>query len=116
MFNFETKPVYRETKEFVKFIYKITQNFPKEEKYGLIDQIRRAAISVLLNIAEGFTKNSKNERRRFLWISQGSIGEVVAAFDIAQELEIINQEIYQEVYKKSENLAKQINGLIYSGN
>ncbi len=40
----------------------------------------------------------------------------MAAFDIAQELEIINQEIYQEVYKKSENLAKQINGLIYSGN
>ena len=72
--------------------YKITNNFPAEEKFGMTSQIRRAALSVHLNIAEGCSRKSNAERCRFFEISRGSVVEVDTAFDIALELNYVTRE------------------------
>ena len=73
-------------------IYEFTKNFPKEENYGLISQIRRAAVSVPSNIAEGSGRKSKREFVNFLYISMGSLKEVETQLIISQELGILNKE------------------------
>lgn len=74
------------SKAFVLSCYKETKFFPQEEKFGMISQIRRAALSVYLNIAEGCSRKSLIERKRFYEIARGSIIEIDAALEIAVEL------------------------------
>ena len=78
--------IFKVSKVFVKECYKVTALFPNEEKFYLTQQIRRAALSVHLNIAEGFSRKSLLERKRFFEISRGSLNEVDAALDIAIDL------------------------------
>ena len=78
--------VYKITRAFVKECYFLTKVFPAEEKFAIAQQIRRAALSVHLNLSEGFSRKSENERKRFFEISRGSIIEIDAALDIAQDL------------------------------
>jgi four helix bundle protein len=69
--------------------YKITKTFPADERFNMIQQIRRAALSIILNIAEGSSRKSEAERKRFYEISRGSLIEMDAAFDTANELEYL---------------------------
>ena len=78
--------VFKVSKEFVLACYKETISFPSDEKFGIISQIRRAALSVHLNIAEGCSRKSLVERKRFYEIARGSVIEIDAALDIAIEL------------------------------
>jgi len=78
--------IYKKAKLLVRECYLITKNFPPEEKFALSQQIRRASISVHLNIAEGASRKSIAERRRFYEIARGSLIEVDAAFEVAEEL------------------------------
>src|SRR5215213_7223714 len=71
---------------FVKDCYKATASFPQEEKFALTQQIRKAAFSVFLNIAEGYSRKLLLERKRFFEISRGSLNEVDAALDVATDL------------------------------
>jgi len=87
--------VFKVTKEFVLLCYRETKNFPGEEKFGMISQIRRAALSVHLNIAEGCSRKSLNERKRFYEIARGSLIEVDTALDIAVNLTYSNSEKLQ---------------------
>ncbi len=80
------------SKTLILLSYQITEKFPKEEKYALTQQIRRAALSVHLNIAEGCSRRSMPERKRFFEISRGSVIEIDTAIDIAIELHFINKE------------------------
>ncbi len=84
--NHKNLDVYIVSKAFVIECYRITKNFPKQEQYALTRQIRRAATSILLNIAEGSSRKSSSERSRFYEISRGSLIEIDAAFEIAFEL------------------------------
>lgn len=84
--------VYLVGKLFVIQCYKITMDLPYDEKYGLGRQIRRAAVSVQLNIAEGSSRKSAVERKRFYEIARSSVVEVDAAFELAVALNIINKE------------------------
>ena len=84
--KFRKLNVWQRSIKFVSLIYEITATFPKEEKYGLIDQIRRAAVSISLNIAEGSGAGSDAEFSRFLRMSQRSAYEVIAALEIAINL------------------------------
>jgi four helix bundle protein len=78
--------VYQCTKEMVLACYRVTKKFPGSERYALTQQIRRAALSIHLNLAEGCTRKSKAERKRYFEISRGSIIEVDTGLDIATEL------------------------------
>ena len=89
--------VFKVTREFVLSCYKETKNFPAEEKFGMISQIRRAALSVHLNVAEGCSRKSVAERKRFYEIARGSLIEVDAALDIAVNLNYITKEQLKEL-------------------
>ena len=78
--------VFTVSKNFVLSCYKETKSFPSEERFGLTQQVRRAALSVHLNVAEGCSRKSLAERKRFFEIARGSIIEIDAALDIALEL------------------------------
>src|SRR5215204_4576050 len=78
--------VFTVTRLFVLEAYKLSNILPSEERFGMTTQIRRAAVSVYLNIAEGASRKSERERKRFYEISRGSIIEIDAALDIASDL------------------------------
>ena len=84
--------VSKVTKEFVLICYKETRSFPSEERFAMIQQIRRAALSVHLNVAEGCSRKSVVERKRFYEIARGSVIEVDTAFDIAFSLGYTSKE------------------------
>jgi four helix bundle protein len=88
--NHQKLEIYNFSKLFVKESYKLTQLLPPEERFGMISQIRRAALSVHLNIAEGSSRKSAAERKRYYEISRGSLIEIDAAIDIANELGYFN--------------------------
>jgi four helix bundle protein len=89
--------VFIVSRKFVLACYKETKAFPAEEEFGIISQIRRAALSVHLNIAEGCSRKSPVERKRFFEIVRGSPIEVDAAFDVAVELNYITKEKLTEL-------------------
>lgn len=84
--------VFNVSKEFVLTCYKETISFPSDERFAMIQQIRRAALSVHLNVAEGCSRRSAAERKRFYEIARGSLIEVDAAFDIASSLNYTSKE------------------------
>ena len=88
--------IFTVSKIFVLLCYKGTKAFPSEEKFALTQQIRRAALSVHLNIAEGSSRKSLAERRRYYEIARGSVIEVDTAFDIAIELKYTDREMLDE--------------------
>lgn len=87
--------VYKCSREFVLSCYSITRNLPNEERYILTQQIRRAALSVHLNLAEGSSRRSETERKRYFEIARGSIIEIDAAFDICFGLNYLAMEEMQ---------------------
>ena len=101
--------VWKEGIELVVKIYEIVQNFPKEEKHGLVDQIKRSAISIPSNIAEGAARNSKKEFLQFLHISLGSVSELETQLIIANRLGFLNN---NEIFSLIEKERSKILGLI----
>ncbi len=106
-FNCENLEVYRIARSLVLEIYTLTRNFPSEEKFGITSQLRRAVISICLNIAEGSGKYSKKDFANFIRTSIGSLIEVDSALKIAIDLEYIDtancveiNKIIQELYFK----------------
>ena len=105
-------PVFAESRKLTLECYKITKDFPAEEKFAMVQQIRRAAVSVHLNIAEGCSRKSGAERKRFFEISRGSVIEVDAALDIANALNYKTETQLQPVGSYLVNTFKQLTGLI----
>ena len=104
--------VYNEGYELSLQIYKITSRYPKYEIYGLTSQIRRAAVSVVLNIAEGYGRKSKEEFKRFLKISLGSLYETKTLLELSKDLNYIDNEIYINLEKQYDILARRLYTLI----
>ncbi len=100
--------------ELVKSIYKITNNFPHTEQFGLTSQLRRAAVSVPSNIAEGFGRGSNKDFRRFLDISRGSLFEIQTQIYIAKELDYIDKEFFEKVYEQSREVERILVGFMKS--
>lgn len=98
--------------EFVSLVYKISSNYPKYEFYGLIDQIRRASVTIALNIAEGSGCESDKEFARFLVIARRSAYEVITAAEIAIKLGYGQEEENQKVIKEADEIVAMINGFI----
>ncbi|MBI2055822.1 MAG: four helix bundle protein [Candidatus Sungbacteria bacterium] len=93
-------------------IYKLTKNLPKEEMFGLTNQIRRADVSISSNIAEGFSRNSYKEKIQFYYIALGSTTEVQNQLLIARDLDYVSGEIFSDIAEKTIVVNKLINGLI----
>jgi len=89
--------LFQAAKQFVLACYRETKSFPREEKFAMISQIRRAALSVHLNVAEGCSRKSEKERKRYYEIARGSIVEVDAALDIAVSLDYTSKEKLAEL-------------------
>ncbi|MFH1830179.1 MAG: four helix bundle protein [Pseudomonadota bacterium] len=110
-FRFREFHVYNNARKFISEIYKVTGQFPSEEKFGLITQLRRAAISIALNIAEGSDRGSDKEFKRFVNIAIGSVNEVVAALDVALDNSFINEEESMRLTVIAEQIVKQLSSL-----
>jgi len=93
-------------------IYKITQNFPNEEKFGIISQMRRASYSIPSNIAEGCGRESDAEFKRFLIISQGSASELEYFLILAKDLGYLEESNYIEINDKTNKAKRSLNSLI----
>lgn len=111
MFNFEKLEVYHKSLEFVEEVYSLTKVFPKEERFGLVDQLRRASISIVTNIAEGSGRYHQKDYIQFLRIARASVHECVALLKISLKQQFIKPEDYDELYKKLNELSRMISGL-----
>jgi four helix bundle protein len=98
--------------EFVKEIYLVTNSFPSDEKYGLTSQIRRASVSVPVNIAEGAARKGTKEFIHFLHISLGSLSELDTLILLSKELTFINEKECEQLIEKLDIIGKLIYGLI----
>ncbi|MCX5750875.1 MAG: four helix bundle protein [Candidatus Saganbacteria bacterium] len=110
-FRFLEFPVYKEAKKFIKNVYTISSKFPREEQFGLTSQLRRAAVSIALNLAEGSDRGSDNEFRHFVDLSIGSLNETVAILDISKENGFISSKVYDIMLAQAEGIVKQLSGL-----
>jgi len=110
--SFEELTIWKEAREFTNRIYALTKKFPKEELYGLTSQIRRASVSIMSNIAEGFNRRSTKEFINFLIIARASTFEVQNDLYIALDLNYINKEDFQVGYNHAQKIAMSINKLI----
>ncbi len=97
---------------FVTKIYLVTQNFPTSELYGLTNQLRRAAVSVPSNIAEGQARSSPKEFHHFLSLSRGSIAEIETQLFIAKALKYLPQETADSLLADADELGRIISGLM----
>jgi four helix bundle protein len=111
VFRFEKLAVWQRSIEFARTIYAITANFPDSERFGLMSQMRRAAVSVSSNIAEGTGRTSDKEFARFVEIGYGSLMEVVSQANIAKLQGFIRDSDYQQIYTESDELARMLSGL-----
>ena len=110
--NHQKLNVYATSKAFVLECYKLTNVLPAEEKFGMITQIRRAALSVHLNIAEGASRKSEAERKRFYEIARGSIIEIDAVLEIANDLTYLKNFDHKKLGELLISCFKLLKGLI----
>ena len=106
--------VWQQSIEMVTSIYKITKAFPKDEIFGLVSQMHRAAVSVPSNIAEGYARGTDKEKLHFLRISSGSMSEIETQLILSLNLGYIGQETYNELSEQITSVWKQLNALISS--
>jgi four helix bundle protein len=114
-YGFEKLDIWQLSRQLVKNIYQLTKTFPNEEKFGLTSQLRRAAISISSNIAEGNTRSSKKDKAHFLEIAYSSLMEVLNQLILAVDLEFIKKEdllplreLINEISNKTNSLRKNL--------
>src|SRR3989338_7371588 len=98
MFNFEKLDIWNEAIAFADLVYTATHAFPDEERFGLTNQMRRAAVSISSNIAEGSSRSSRTDFARFIEIATGSLFEVVSQSIIAKRQNIMSEAALSKIY------------------
>lgn len=114
MKTFRDINVWQKAMILVTKLYQHTQKFPKEELFGLTSQMRRCAISIPSNIAEGFGRNSNIEFKRFLKISMGSLLELETQIEIAKNLKYIDETHFDFLYKDLREIERMLSSFISS--
>jgi len=107
MFRFETLSIWQDAREFSKNIYQLTKKFPKDELFGLTNQIRRAVNSIGANIAEGSASSSSKDFAHYLDIAIKSLYETVSHLQIAEDQEYITPKEKQLLYENADILARK---------
>lgn len=111
MFAFERLKVWEEIRILIKMIYSLTKSFPREEQFGIVNQIRRAVISVSSNLAEGSSRTSSKDQANFYQISYSSLMEVLSQLIVCCDLGYISEAEYTEARKQIEKVTYLINQL-----
>lgn len=111
-FKFENLEIWKLARSFVVEIYKITRAFPKDEIFGLTSQVRRAAVSIALNIAEGSHRGSDPDFHRFLVMARSSIDEVMTVLYIARDQNFVDDKTLKRVYILANGLSSKIMALM----
>jgi four helix bundle protein len=108
MFNFEKLDVWQEAIQFADLVYQLTADFPHEERFGLANQMRRAAVSISSNLAEGSSRVSRTDFSRFVEIATGSLFEVVSQSTLALRRKMIAQNDYNQICAAAEKQSKML--------
>lgn len=95
-------------------IYQVIKNYPKEEIYGLVSQMRRSAVSIPCNIAEGYRRGHRKEYIQFLHMAHGSCGELETLLSLSYDLGLINKDAFEKIYPLQEEVSRLLKGLITS--
>lgn len=111
MFNFEKLDVWQKAVVLAGEVYSQTRSFPAEERFGLTNQMRRAAVSISSNIAEGSSRMSQTDFSRFIEIATGSLFEVTSQAFIAKTQELLSEENFRAIYRDAEELSRMLSGL-----
>ena len=111
MFNFEKLETWQKAIAFADLVYETTRNFPEDERFGLTNQMRRAAVSISSNLAEGCSRSSKVDYARFVEIATGSVFEVVSQATIGRNQGFLSQTEYEQVYCAAEKQSRMLSGL-----
>lgn len=111
-FDFEKLDVYKRSIQFIERIYQATEEFPSHELYGLTTQLRRAAVSIATNIAEGSGRRHKKDHQQFLRMARSSCYECVALLEIARSLAYLDVPAHEGPYKDCNDLAMMLNRFI----
>ena len=112
MSTFRNLLIWQKSMDLVTKIYSSTQQFPKEEVFGLTSQIRRSAISIPSNIAEGYGRDSNKEYLRFLNISISSLFEMQTQIEIAKNINYINETDFNKIYEDSREIERMLTSFI----
>ena len=110
--RFEDLQIWREARELVKCVYQVSAKFPNHETFGLTNQMRRAAVSVMANIAEGFERGANTEFTQFLFVARASCAEVRSHLYVALDLNYAPQVEINELHERCEKLSRRIKTLI----
>jgi four helix bundle protein len=110
--NYRKLIVWQKARELARCIYRETQRFPKVEIFGLTQQMRRAAISILSNIAEGQGRHTRRDCRRFLVIARGSATELEAQIVISLDLQFLSSESASDLENRATEICRMLNGLL----
>jgi len=102
---------WQKAMELVTEIYRLTREFPKDELYGLVSQLRRAAVPVPSNLAEGYGRNSRNEFDHFVGQARGSLAEVETQIEIAKNLGYVSAEICSGLLSRVDEVGRLLTGL-----
>ena len=111
MKNYRDLIVWQKSMKFVTDIYVVSSQFPSTELYGLISQIRRCAVSIPSNIAEGYGRNSRKDYSRFISFAIGSLYECQTQIQIALNLNYIKQADFDELFEKTRELERMLSSL-----
>ena len=104
--------VWQEAHKLVLMVYKVTDSFPKKELFVLTSQMLRCAISITSNIAEGFTRMGKQEKRQFYYTAKASLTELQNQLLIAKDVGYVNQKVFNEIAEQTIKISKLLNGII----
>ena len=116
MSTFRDLKIWQKAMSLVTEVYRITTYFPDSEKYGLVSQIRRSAVSIPSNIAEGYGRNSNGEFQRYLNISMGSLFELQTQIEIAQNLDYFENDSGAKMYDMSREIERMMSSFMRSLN
>ncbi len=111
MFNFEKLETWQRAIDFANEVYRITRAFPNDERFGLTNQMRRAAVSISSNIAEGTSRSSRADYARFVEIAAGSVFEIVSQSCISRDQDFLKSEDFEKLYANAEELSRMLSGL-----